>query len=568
MVSVFYMICVLVSTGNLVYLSQKKYKNTDRYLWTIVMLVPVTIAGYWIKSTVHTPEAAMISFCFIYLDSTVLPVVLLFSLLKSIGHEAGPWVKISVYTVTALEIFTVWFSRNTKLYYSAIDIEETSLGTVTRMTSGPLKLPHYIFLGVLAVAFIAVFIWGLLDKTKKSKKSYELYAFYATAMLAVYVIELVLGTKFTILPGLYTIGSIMIVVNYEGIQSHDIYNFIGEKQIITGHLGFCAFDLKRRLLGYNDQFAKMEPDVCNVSIDAHISEKYEDLFKNVNRAIDVFDENGYYCEKVEVKGKVFQIIVTDFSVSRDNNPNGYLLEVSDVTDDQKKIDTIEKYNKRLSEEVEAKTENILGIQNAVVLGLANMVENRDDNTGGHVKRTSEVIKLLVNEIQRQKIYNLDAQKAKDIVRAAPMHDLGKISIDSAILCKPGRLTPEEYEIMKTHAPKSGEIVKIILEGVEEQHFVDVSYNLARHHHERFDGKGYPEGLMGESIPVEARIMAVADVYDALVSKRCYKEAMSFEEAFKIMNDNMGSQFDPSMRPVFVACRQKLEAYYSQQTDAE
>jgi len=191
-----------------------------------------------------------------------------------------------------------------------------------------------------------------------------------------------------------------------------------------------------------------------------------------------------------------------------------------------------------------------------------MIENRDDNTGGHVKRTSDVIRILTEEIARRKAYDIDEQKVEDIIKAAPMHDLGKISIDNAILCKPGKLTEDEFAIMRTHASKSGEIVNFIMEGVEEQHFVDIAFNIARHHHERWDGKGYPDRLMGEKIPVEARIMAVADVYDALVSKRCYKEAMSYEQANAIMNDCMGSQFDPAMRPIFASCRTKLEDYYT------
>lgn len=117
--------------------------------------------------------------------------------------------------------------------------------------------------------------------------------------------------------------------------------------------------------------------------------------------------------------------------------------------------------------------------------------------------------------------------------------------------------------MKTHSVKSGELVHILLDGVEEQHFVDTAYNIARYHHERWDGKGYPEGLVGTMIPIEARIMAIADVYDALVSKRCYKEAMSYEKACQIMLEGMGTQFDPNLRRVFLACRSRLEAYYRQ-----
>ena len=122
--------------------------------------------------------------------------------------------------------------------------------------------------------------------------------------------------------------------------------------------------------------------------------------------------------------------------------------------------------------------------------------------------------------------------------------------------------------MKTHSAKSGEMVRILLEGVEEAHFVQVAYNVARFHHERWDGRGYPEGLVGTMIPLEARIMAVADVYDALVSKRCYKEPMSFEQAADIMCENMGTQFDPNMESVFLGCRAQLEDYYRQHAETE
>ena len=142
-----------------------------------------------------------------------------------------------------------------------------------------------------------------------------------------------------------------------------------------------------------------------------------------------------------------------------------------------------------------------------------------------------------------------------------MHDIGKIAIEDRILRKPGRFTPQEYEEMKSHPEKGAMIVENLLTSIESPDFVKIASNVARYHHERFDGFGYPQKLKGNDIPFEARVMAVADVYDALVSKRCYKAEMSFDDAYTIIIEGMGTQFDPSLKDCFIACRSKLEEYY-------
>jgi len=263
---------------------------------------------------------------------------------------------------------------------------------------------------------------------------------------------------------------------------------------------------------------------------------------------------------------------------RNNNAIHVLCAVQDVDklikEEQERKKRLEEaniimksYNEALNRDVEKKTAHIIEIQTKVVRGLANVIGNRDMDTVGHVNRTSEVIQIIVDEFRNQVRNVISDQQAADIVRAAPMHDLGKIYIDTVILCKPGRFTQEEYEKMKMHSQFSGDIVNFVLNDVEEPHFVKVAFNVARFHHERWDGTGYPDKLAGEQIPLEARLMAIADVYDALVSKRCYKEPMSFEQAFNLMNEEMGKQFDPSLQNVFLAVRDKLEAYYKKSNDS-
>ena len=155
---------------------------------------------------------------------------------------------------------------------------------------------------------------------------------------------------------------------------------------------------------------------------------------------------------------------------------------------------------------------------------------------------------------------------KNVIQAAPMHDLGKIAVDDAVLRKPGKFTPEEYEKMKTHAAEGARIVDSILEGTDNVKFHKVARNVANYHHERWDGSGYPEGLKGEEIPIEARIMAIADVYDALVSKRVYKDSFSFEDADRIMMESFGKHFDKRLERYYVSAKPRLEEYYKDTSD--
>ena len=201
------------------------------------------------------------------------------------------------------------------------------------------------------------------------------------------------------------------------------------------------------------------------------------------------------------------------------------------------------------------------MQNKLVLGMATMVEGRDNSTGGHIRRTSKVVELIVNELKKDENSSINHQFYINVIKAAPMHDLGKIAVDDAILRKPGKFTPEEYEQMKKHAEAGALIVSSILEGSSDEYFRDIAINVAHYHHERWDGSGYPCGLKGEEIPLEARIMAIADVYDALVSKRVYKEEFSFEKANEIILSGMGTQFDKELEKYYVQARDKIEAYY-------
>jgi len=218
----------------------------------------------------------------------------------------------------------------------------------------------------------------------------------------------------------------------------------------------------------------------------------------------------------------------------------------------------------MTDALDLKTKKLITVQDSVVTGMATMVESRDNSTGGHIKRTSDGVRVFVKTLKKSPEYShLSGKFYSDLVKAAPMHDLGKIAVLDVILRKPGKFTDEEYSVMKEHSAEGARIVENVLSEVDDPMFKKIAVNVAHYHHEKWDGSGYPEKLAGEAIPIEARIMALVDVFDALVSKRCYKEKFTFDEAFRIIGESSGSHFDPELVKVFLLCRKDFEELYRQ-----
>ena len=196
----------------------------------------------------------------------------------------------------------------------------------------------------------------------------------------------------------------------------------------------------------------------------------------------------------------------------------------------------------------------LNIQhNEMLDGFAVMVESRDSNTGGHIRRTRAYVKLMLKKMRHDKRYRaiLNREYMENVINAAPLHDIGKVSTPDSILQKPGKLTDEEFEIMKQHAAAGGDIILHSFRDISNGEFRQIAYEVARYHHEKYNGRGYPDGLKGEEIPLHSRVMAIADVFDAVSQKRCYRDAMPVEECFSIIEKGIGTDFDPNIARIFL-----------------
>jgi response regulator RpfG family c-di-GMP phosphodiesterase len=214
---------------------------------------------------------------------------------------------------------------------------------------------------------------------------------------------------------------------------------------------------------------------------------------------------------------------------------------------------------RLEKKLQDSFQQIKDTQSAAILGFARLTEYRDMDTGKHLERIREYTRVLAIGLAKLPKYAsyITADYVEDLCLSSVLHDVGKVGIEDAVLLKPGRLDPEEYEKIKQHARLGGEALKAVDQEIKRESFLTIGKEVAFYHHERWDGSGYPSGKRAEQIPLSARIVALADVYDALTSKRSYKEALSHEDAVKIIVSERDTHFDPDIVDVF---GQSLETF--------
>lgn len=211
---------------------------------------------------------------------------------------------------------------------------------------------------------------------------------------------------------------------------------------------------------------------------------------------------------------------------------------------------LQRYRSHLEDEIALRTARLVKTQEVILNVMANITEIKDHNTGAHVLRTTEYMSLLVDELRKLNApgYLITDEEELDIINTSKLHDIGKVSVPDSILLKPGKLTDEEYEHVKKHTTVGAKVIEEAIADFtdfeEPPSFFEMAHEIIISHHEKWDGSGYPYGLIGDEIPLSGRLMAIADVYDALVSVRPYKEAMTHEQAIKIILESAGKQFDP------------------------
>jgi len=563
-----YIICVIVSIGICVWYA---WADVRRSVVQNVMLIVMLASnlGYLSLALSSDLSTALVSIKVYYVGCCFLPILFFFTACEVSEIKLC---KTLISILMAIQSFiyglvlTIGYSD---IYYKNVSfVIDNNVGCIVK-DYGVLHIlnPIMLFMYFGLSIFICFFTY-VRKKTVNRKSLLSMIICFGITVFG-YVYERAVGINYELLPIFFNLLMIGALVP---IYQSDIFSVMDNQEVIREQLSevaFITFDKKLHFMGANSRAINLFEELKGADVGERLVSPSPIMTKVIDEARNFIWNPDIADTETHIHDKGNQLVIGEktFETKIHTLENfigkrvGITIELRDITEHARIIELTSKYNEELSNEVRKKTERIRAIQQKTILGMAQMVESRDLSTGGHIRRTSDVVDIFAKKLLRSNMgftrHFLDL-----VVRSAPMHDLGKIGVDDDVLRKKGRYTEDDYAKMKKHSEIGGRIVKEVLGNVEEEEFVNVAFNVANYHHEKVNGKGYPEGLKGEQIPVEARIMALADVFDALVSKRCYKEEFTYDEAFEIIRKDAGEHFDSNLAEVFLTCRPELEEYYN------
>ena len=564
------MLLSILSTFALVLFSRRGTNTLEILISVCIMM---SNAGYFILSCSRNVQEAVLANAMAYIGGIFLPLLIVYILIDYSDSKVPTWFSIVILVVNIFVFLSVLLTDRFPYFYTSVIFQRGDPGILYKEPGSV----YYIRYIILAVEVGLAAFFTILTYLGKRSASFRLMVTYAGSLfgvLLVYLAKNLFNMKYDLIPFFYLVCT--IILDYVVARS-TIYNVnlsVQEKINELSTFGYIVFDKKFRYVGSNPVSEKFFPEIKNARIDSKIIAKdyaLKDLLKWINanateaaeskKPINKFTKSIVINDRNPSERRYLDCEMSFIHFGFQNHVSGYLVELTDVTEQHNMIESMSFKGESLKREVERQTKRAKSMQMSTILGMAAMIESRDNSTGGHINRTSACVALFVERLRNLDDYNMSENYWDAVINAAPLHDLGKIAVDDAILRKPSGLTEEEYEKMKIHAAYGAQIMNKVLEDVDDKEFVRVAANVAHYHHEKYNGTGYPDRLRGENIPFEARIMALADVFDALASRRYYKEPMSYDEAFEIIRSELGHHFDPHLGRIFVGMKQEIINLY-------
>uniref|UniRef100_UPI003FEEC45B HD domain-containing phosphohydrolase n=1 Tax=Roseburia sp. TaxID=2049040 RepID=UPI003FEEC45B len=535
-------------------------KKTDNLYVIFCLLVIINSLGRYLLSVSDNLWMALTANKLIYVGGCYCPLFIVLALRQLCGIRISKVITSGMTLFSTVMMGFVLTIGHSDIYYKDVQLAEGDGYHYLIKTYGPAHSAYVAMVLLYGLLIVYYLIYAIRRRSHISVRTVSVISVMGMGVVIAYLLERLLKSKVSYVSLGYLAATVCLVYLLERINIYDLTANIAISVERLGEYGYIEFDRKYRYVNANSYAKELFPAIeqeWRIDAPVPVSDSY--LYREVVLWLKKTSYKG--SKMIPVNGSYIQMSVRDIMRGRKHKA-GYLVELIDRTSEQNYLNAIENYNSNLQKEVARKTADIVHIKDMMVLGMATMVESRDNSTGGHIRRTSRVVEIFSDRLSGcLDEFGISEEFLQMVIKAAPMHDLGKIAVPDSVLQKQGKFTAEEYEIMKRHSAEGARIVNDILKGVESEEFVRVAVNVAHYHHEKWNGQGYPTGISGEEIPIEARIMALADVFDALVSKRCYKDAYSFDTAFGIIEESLGTQFDPELGRVFLTCRKELEQFY-------
>ena len=545
-----YSMGLVISTICIIGVALQKPSDEQKLMLLIAFFAFLLSLGYWLGIQANSAAAIIIAYKLMYLGGCSLYFLFVLFFVRYYKIKA-PILFFPVFGLLCILLTgaTLTIDLHHYFYQSFTFAYETGVPVLIKEYG----ILHTIYLVMEAAVALGLIVLVIVQSSKrKDKEKWEPFLLVAVPLIpaAIHLSKLYQPTQIDLASIGILISEMLLIVLIYRLKSYDINDTA--KQLIIDSMddAIIVVDHNYRYKEANEQAIVLFPDFAKAKKDTRLAEISVDL-DQILRAAET--------SLLHLENRIYEPRIR--TIRRHSQIRGFVIWYQDVTEAEKRKELILNYQQDLEQEVVKKTAQIKEIQEQIIISFANIIEIRDTITGEHVRRTSLYAEKIAAVLLQNGDYpeTVNAQFIRLLYAAAPLHDVGKIMVSDSILNKPGKLTEAEWILMKKHAENGQNILKNALAKIEDADYYQMVCEVARYHHERWIGGGYPDALSGEAIPLSARIMAIADVFDALTSARPYKEIYDYDTAFEIIKNERGLQFDPLLVDAFLSIRKEIEA---------
>ena len=554
-----YSVGVIISILCIIGVALQKPTEEQKIMLLITFFVFLLSLGYWLNVQSNVVEASIIAYKLIYLGGSMFYFLLVLFFVHY--YKIKPPLLLWVFWGTLGIVFTVvtltmdqhhWF-------YQSYSVAREAGVPILIKEYGVLHTVYIMTEAIIGIGLMVLVIYQSTKRKDQDKGEPFLLLMVPLIPALIHLGNRYLQTQIDLL-SMGILGSeILLMILIYRLKIYDINDTA--KQLIIDSMDDAIVVVDQHYLykEANEQAIVLFPELAKAKKDTQLVEISSDLEQTLkSEDLSLFYRDCWIYEP-QIK-----------TIHRNNQIRGYVIWYLDVTESEKRKELMLNYQQELEKEVQVKTARIEEIQEQIIVSFASIIEMRDTITGEHARRTSIYAEKVATALYQKGDYPeiVDQHFIRLLRLAAPLYDVGKISIPDSILNKPGKLTEDEWELMKKHAENGRDILKNALSKIQDVDYLKIVCEVAMYHHERWIGTGYPEALSGEAIPLSARIMAIADVFDALTSERSYKEVYDYDTAFEIIKKERGLHFDPILVDAFLSIRKEIEAIAISETQAE